>query len=195
MQQLTDNERELIFSTYYGCPIRHQARNSDTPTDYAPFYFMGVMDVLGERKPQLIGDWSGGTQPQKAVSWCEWDECKLLVRSFTSLTDEEMITLAKIADKNIEYKKGNNHSCIIDRYVPVRSKVEGKDKVFIGIDRYVGDRYCGYEPFALFTDGYSIEQIDYLRSIRVNTTVHGKDLVECGVAVISELLTTKSGVI
>lgn len=61
------------------------------PCDAAPFKFIGINE---KGKPVLNGDWSGGTHPQTAgLSWCEWEDFKPLLRSLSSMTEEEKIIL------------------------------------------------------------------------------------------------------
>jgi len=114
-------------------------------------------------------------------------KCQLILTPLDKISDVDAVEVAKIADKNVEYKKGNGHIAEITRYKVVKS--ESKDKSYIGIDRYSGDTYYGYDPLPITASLYSIEQIDYLRSKGYDCGYANlNSLIAAGVAVEKEIV-------
>lgn len=134
------------------------------PCDRNPFEFRGFKHSTDDTQAikekffvVLYGDWSGGTNPQySTTSHTYISDCKLVLTPLTKISDEDAIEVAKIYDKNCEYKIHNKTVQITDYKVIIPRAV--------GVERYVNGHYMGYEPLASFRDGYNIEQIDYLRS-------------------------------
>ena len=145
---------------------------------------------------KIIGTMIGLNNDGIHVKFPEWQShqhqvaigvCQLILTPLDKISDEDAVEVAKIADKNVEYKKGNGHIAEITRYKVVKS--ESKDKSYIGIDRYSGDTYYGYDPLPITASLYSIEQIDYLRSKGYDCG-HGSipNLIAAGVAVEKEIV-------
>lgn len=153
-------------------------------------YWGSNVSTKGGKQVKLVAIGDAPTiawDEQDGKKWGEsrYEWLRLHLTHLSAITDEDAVEVAKIADKNAEYFKGNNHRVKTMEYKCVRT-TQG-DKVYIGIDRFGDGKYFGYEPLPTIATLYSIEQIDYLRSSK-RPDGTSKPVYDCGYMHIPSLI-------
>ena len=149
MNTVSEEKKKKIFSLYYGGDVKH-------PSDNCPFKFKGI-DEQG--RPLLIGDWSGGTNNICSLSPCDWDDCKLWLKSLDDITEEQLLTIAG----KLSYDIG---SCTVELgrlYLRTFTSKQG-----------------------LIPTSMILWMVDYLRGQGYALPYYGEDLFELGVAIKKE---------
>lgn len=125
-----------MFSAYMGCEVR--TNNI-------------LLDVIGI-------DFKYGELNLAKSGIISMQDCKPILTPLSEITDNDAVEVAKIDDKNCDYKFGNNRNFKPDQYKPIWN-----GSTFFVERLYKGKYVCG-DPIALIPSLLNIEQIDYLRS-------------------------------
>lgn len=101
------------------------------------------------------------------------DECQLLLKPLSKISDEDAIELIKIEDKNCAYTHNGE---------PLSNIEYGAKQGWVYI--YSDEIDLGRKPIYFSEYTLSIEQADFLRSRSYNLPFRGIDLVEAGIAIL-----------
>jgi hypothetical protein len=109
-----------------------------------------------------------------------FSKIKQILTPLSEIADEDAIELAKIDDKNCDYKFGNNRGFAPDEY---RVIFNGTASF---VERYYKGRYITGVSIPITPSVLTIEQIDYLRSKKYDCGyLHISSLIQAGLAVKS----------
>jgi hypothetical protein len=153
-----------MFAAYMGCEI-----TTKYDEDGKPYKTVGVSFDEGNLQVQM---------PDGGTDWWNIPICKLILTPLSEIADEDAIELAKIDDKNCDYKFGNNRGFAPDEY---RVIFNGTASF---VERYYKGRYITGVSIPMTPSLLTIEQIDYLRPKKYDCGyLHISSLIQAGLAV------------